>query len=63
MYRPLYDVRKLAAPTKEVWGELAAPRNEGWGGVRQAGMQLCGRGMQVCRRVDVENDLCADLRT
>ena len=35
MYRPLYDDRKLAATTQEVWGELAAPRNEGWGGVRQ----------------------------
>ena len=46
MYRPLYDDRKLAATTQEVWGELAAPRNEGWGGVRQgegrsAGVRRC----------------------
>ncbi len=61
MYRPLCDVRSLAAPTQEVRGELAAPRNEGWGGVRQAGMKLCGRAeVQTCAREECN---CVDMST
>ena len=52
MYRPLCDGRRLAAPTKEVWGEPAAPRNEVWGGVRQGECRCVD--VSTFRRVDVE---------